>query len=236
MSVPGRWARHFGGYKITGKGIRKLKFWKLPHQALLRSLSHLDHPPGWQKRQAQRGLVTSLRSHSWCMAEPGPGPTSLCHQSLPSHQERLGAASSLTAWCLALLQVGGPRAMSVITSHNVQCPGLSSALSPHLSPHPVTSGLSYEAAYNQPGPASFLFPPHGSQRACLNPSPFQSLNCPRMTTGIPSLASKTINKIIPVYVATCDTPSILWRNRHACSASSGPPGFLASPFKSADLS
>lgn len=59
-----------------------------------------------------------------------------------------GTASSLTAQCLALLQVGGPRATSVIASHNIQSPGLSSVPSPHLSPHPVTSGFGYEAACN----------------------------------------------------------------------------------------
>lgn len=94
--------------------------------------------------KVQRGLVTHLRSNSCCMAEPGPRPTSVCHQILSSYQDRLGGPSSLIAQCLpSLLQVGSPRTTSAITSHRFQLPDPSSAPPPMQVPDPITPGLSY---------------------------------------------------------------------------------------------
>ncbi|XP_043444266.1 solute carrier family 25 member 48 isoform X1 [Prionailurus bengalensis] len=72
----------WGVYEVTERGIRKLKCSQLPYQARLEILVSFSPCPRLvEETEVQRGLVTYLRSHSWCMAEPGPRPTSVCHQS-----------------------------------------------------------------------------------------------------------------------------------------------------------
>lgn len=113
--------------------------------------------------KVQRGLVTHLRSNSCCVAELGPIPTSVCHQSLPSHRYRLRGPSSLIAFP-SPLQVGSPRTTSVITSQRFQLPDLSSAPLPMQvqTPSPLVSAM--EAASS---PSSSSLP----QLSCPKPKP-----------------------------------------------------------------
>lgn len=202
MSVPGRWARHFGGYEITESEIRKLKFWQLPHQALLRILVSSSSCPRLEEETGSERAGNLPE-----VMQPVHGRTRTWnHISLSPKL----AFSSGKAWRYFLTQYLVPHppsrgSQSHIGHHISQCLVPWSVFF-SLTPFEPTSCHLWAQLWGslQLGLASFLFPLPCTQRACLNPSPFWCLNCPRMPTGIPSLASKAINKIISVYIATCD--------------------------------
>lgn len=94
------------------------------------------------------------------MAELGPGPTSVCHQTLPSHQGRLGGPSSLNARYLSLALSLSGKSQNHLSHHIWKVPVPSSVVcSPTQgSPDPITSAFTYWGSL-QPGLASLLFSP-----------------------------------------------------------------------------
>lgn len=131
--------------------------------------------------KVQRGLVTHLRSNSCCVAELGPRPTSVCHQSLPSHLDRLGGPSSLIAQCLPLPTPSGKsqnQSSCLTGSSSLIC-----LLLPRLCkyrPHHPWSQL-----WRQPPTRPRLPPPCFSslyQGSCPKPKPFPASKLSQTST------------------------------------------------------